>query len=73
MKVQFVVEVEIDPTVVEREGKRYGLTLQRATDSVVSDLECRLNDTVRHRDGVIGVRVQLRNPSISGANSVAVQ
>lgn len=59
MRITFTVEVDIDASVFGREGQRHGLSLQRSRDSFVADLECRLNDAVRWRDGVDAVGVRL--------------
>ena len=59
MKVAFEVAVLLDELQIEREGKRYGFSLDRARESVLSDIECRLFDSIRHRDAVARVGVSL--------------
>ena len=57
--IQFVVTVQLDEAAIEREGKRYGLTLDRARQAIVADIEGRLSDEARWRDGVVSVNVSI--------------
>jgi hypothetical protein len=59
MVIRFMVEIQLDPAVIELEGKRRGYSLERARDTVIADVENRLSDGPRHRDGVDRVGVVL--------------
>ena len=59
MTVRFEVAVRLDEEQIERQGRRLGLSLARARETVLADLECRLFDGVRHLDGVARVGVEL--------------
>jgi len=69
MKVIFTVEIETDDDVVAREGARAGYSLERAREAMLSDLECRLVDSARWRDGVARVGVELVSPVITNDQS----
>ena len=55
----FEVAIVLDDEQIAQEGARRGLTLERARECVLADVECRLFDIVRHRDGVARVGVTL--------------
>jgi len=58
--IRFVVDVQLDEDAITREGKRHRLaSFQQAQNSVVADIECRLNDSIRWRDGVASVDIAL--------------
>jgi hypothetical protein len=59
MRARFEILVTLDPAQVELEGKRAGLALERARESVLADIENRLHDAIRFRDGVQRVGVNL--------------
>jgi hypothetical protein len=52
MRAVFLVSVDLDPDALELEARRAGLDLYRARQAVLCDLECRLHDSVRHRNAV---------------------
>lgn len=59
MTVRFEVAVALDPVEIEHQAKRQGLSLERAHETVLADVETRLFDSVRFRDGVARVGVTL--------------
>ena len=61
MRAVFTITVDVDPDEVAREGKRSGLPLDRALEAVWSDVENRLCDSIKYRDGVqrVGSNVKL--------------
>lgn len=58
MKVTFAIEVEIDGAALELEAKRAGLSLERAQQSLLNDIECRLHDSIQYRNAVEKVAVK---------------
>ena len=65
MQAIFTVVLDIDTSVIERDGKRHGLTLDRALQGVIADCEHRLFDSVRFRDGVERVETHVRTWALS--------
>lgn len=63
MKATFTLTVDIDPEALELEARRRGLSLERARESVLCDLECRLFDAVRFRNCVERVGCEMQPPS----------
>jgi hypothetical protein len=63
MRTTFTVTIDVDEDAIQLEGKRAGLDLDRAREAVRCDLECRLHDAVRYRNGVerVGVRLVTRH------------
>lgn len=59
MTARFEIVVLLDAAQIETEGKRHGMTRERAQEAVLADLENRLWDAVRFRDGVARVGVSL--------------
>ena len=64
MRAVFTITVDVDPDEVEREGKRSGLPLDRALEAVWSDVENRLCDSIRFRDGVQRVGSNVTLPQV---------
>jgi hypothetical protein len=58
-EAHFTVSVRFDEAAMEHEAKRRGRSLESAVREVLGDIECRLFDSVRHRDGVERVGVGL--------------
>jgi hypothetical protein len=59
MRVTFSIDIDLDTEAITREGQRHGYSLERAREAVLADIECRLSDVCRWRDGVqrVGVRI----------------
>jgi hypothetical protein len=55
----FTVRVQLDSAAIEREGKRQGLTIEKARASIAADVEGRLSDAIRWRDAVVSVGVSV--------------
>ena len=49
----------LDEEQIARQGRRLGLSLVRAREVILADIECRLFDGVRTLDGVARVGVEL--------------
>ena len=63
MDARFEVLVTLDEAEIEREGKRRGFTLERAHETVIADVECRLHDSIQYRDGVERVGISFAGRS----------
>jgi len=56
---RFLVTVTLDAGAIELEAARRCRPLDVVTRELLGDVECRLYDAVRYRDGVDSVRVAL--------------
>ena len=66
-KAQFIVTVEFDEAAIEHESARRNRTIDAIRAEVLADVECRLFDSIRHRDAVERVGVELVEPRASEA------
>lgn len=55
MKTTFVITTDLDAGVIELEARRRGRDFSTTLQEIVGDLECKLSDAVRWRDGVVSV------------------
>lgn len=61
-EITFTVRVRLDAEAIAREGQRAGMSLERAREAVLADVECRLSDVCRWRDGIERVGVTVDSP-----------
>lgn len=68
LNATFTVTVQIDDAALALEAKRRGYTLERAREAILSDVECRLVDSIRNRDCVarVGSEMQPAAPRVDG-------
>lgn len=58
-RICFYISADIDDGVIELESKRRGRDFQTTLNELTADVECRLSDSIRFRDGVTRVYSQL--------------
>jgi hypothetical protein len=52
MELEFLVTIAVNDGALERDAQRRQRPIEAAITEAIVDLECRLHDAVRYRDGV---------------------